>query len=74
LCCCLFFFFFFCDLQYSLTKSEVETRTLWIAVWHHDTFGRNDFLGEVNVPLDYYEFSETPNFAWHRLQERVSKR
>ena len=42
-----------------------------MTVWHNDTFGRNDFLGEVTVPLDYYEFKDASP-KWYKLQERVS--
>ena len=57
-------------MQYHISKSELESRTLWVTVWHNDTFGRNDFLGEVKVALDYHEFKDaTPQ--WHKLQERV---
>ena len=40
-------------------------------MWHNDTFGRNDFLGEVTVAMDDYSFSNTSP-KWHTLQERVS--
>ena len=59
-----------CAVQYHLTKSELETRTLWVTVWNNDTFGRNDFLGEVTIPLDYYQFND-PAPRWHKLQDRV---
>ena len=58
--------------QYHIGKSELETRTLWVTVWHNDTFGRNDFLGEVTVPLDYYEFKDASP-KWYQLQERVRR-
>lgn len=57
--------------QYTITKSELETRTLWITVWNSGTLGRNEFLGEVNIPLDYYQFNDTSP-RWHKLQDRVS--
>ena len=41
-----------------------------MTVWHNDTFGRNDFLGEVTLPLDYYEFGDSSD-QWYKLQERV---
>lgn len=56
-------------LRYQLTKSEIETRTLWLTVWHNDTFGRNDFLGEVTLPLDYHSFDDVSP-KWYRLQDR----
>jgi len=53
-------------------KSELETRTLNVMVWNNDRFGRNDFLGEVNIPLDYYPF-DNPTPIWHKLQDRVRR-
>jgi len=39
-------------------------------VWNSDRFGRNDFLGEVVIPLGYFSFeSQTP--SWHKLKDRV---
>jgi len=40
-------------------------------VWNSDKFGRNDFLGEVNVTFDHHSFDDpTPKF--YKLQDRVS--
>ncbi|XP_064628032.1 synaptotagmin-like protein 4 isoform X9 [Lineus longissimus] len=61
------------QIRYTLCKSELESRTLWISVWHNDTFGRNAFLGEVLMPMDYYEFQD-PTPEWHQLQERPRER
>lgn len=57
-------------MKYQIMKSELETRTLSVMVWNNDRFGRNDFLGEVNIPLDYYPF-DNPTPIWHKLQDRV---
>ncbi|NXE24334.1 SYTL4 protein, partial [Ardeotis kori] len=43
-------------LKYEINKSLLLTRTLQFSVWHHDRFGRNTFLGEVEVPLDTWNF------------------
>ena len=48
----------------------MEKRTLWVSVWHSDMFGRNDFLGEVMIPLEGQVFDE-PSPKWFALQERV---
>lgn len=52
------------------------TRTLWLAMWNHDTFGHNDFLGEVMLPLETYQESgfswDDPSPNWYPLHERVS--
>lgn len=37
---------------FSISRSQVLTRSLQLSVWHHDRLGRNAFLGEVEVPLD----------------------
>ncbi|KAL4232833.1 Sytl5p [Mactra antiquata] len=57
-------------LKYSITKSELENRTLWVTVWHNDRFGRNAFLGEVTINFDYFKF-EDPFPKWYILQERM---
>lgn len=37
----------------------LRTQTLILSVWHHDTFGRNSFLGEVDVDLSKWDFDHT---------------
>ncbi|KAK9393538.1 synaptotagmin-like 4 [Crotalus adamanteus] len=43
-------------LKYEIQKSLLLTRILQFSVWHHDRFGRNHFLGEVDVPMDAWNF------------------
>ncbi|XP_066456053.1 synaptotagmin-like protein 5 isoform X2 [Eleutherodactylus coqui] len=43
-------------LKYVISHTQLETRTLQLSVWHNDRFGRNSFLGEVNIPLDTWNF------------------
>ena len=50
--------------------NEVERRTMWISVWHSDMFGRNDFLGEVMMPMTGQVFDD-PSSKWYSLQDRV---
>lgn len=50
----------------------LENRTLWLSVWHSDMFGRNDFLGEVLMPLENKVFDD-PLPKFYTLQERVIK-
>ncbi|XP_023215061.1 uncharacterized protein LOC111617926 [Centruroides sculpturatus] len=57
-------------LKFPMTISELETRTLWLSIWHSDMFGRNDFLGEVMLPLGYEVF-DNPGLRWYPLQERL---
>ena len=57
--------------QFTTPLSDLENRTLWLTVWHSDMFGRNDFLGEVTLPLAGRIFDD-PTPHWYQLQERVS--
>lgn len=57
-------------LKFFVTISELETRTLWLTVWHSDMFGRNEFLGEVTLPMGY-EAWEDPSPKWYTLQEKL---
>ncbi|XP_030064743.1 synaptotagmin-like protein 4 [Microcaecilia unicolor] len=43
-------------LKYGIPESQLATRTVQLSVWHHDRFGRNIFLGEVELPLDSWNF------------------
>ncbi|CAD1471768.1 unnamed protein product [Heterotrigona itama] len=56
--------------QFHMSLSGLETRTLWLTVWHSDMFGRNDFLGEVRMPLENKIFDD-PTPKWYPLQERT---
>ncbi|XP_019617297.1 PREDICTED: synaptotagmin-like protein 4 isoform X2 [Branchiostoma belcheri] len=57
-------------LKYSISPSELETRTLWASVWHNDMFGRNTFLGEVHLPLDNWDWDDR-QARWYQLQQPV---
>ena len=56
--------------QFVMPRGEVERRTMWISVWHSDMFGRNDFLGEVMMPMAGQVFDD-PAARWCSLQDRV---
>lgn len=58
-------------LKFHMSISSLESRTLWLTVWHSDMFGRNDFLGEVLINLQGKLF-DNPQPQWYQLQERVS--
>lgn len=58
-------------LKFYMSLSSLESRTLWLTVWHSDMFGRNDFLGEVTINLQGRVF-DNPQPQWYLLQERVS--
>ncbi|XP_051167427.1 uncharacterized protein LOC127285450 isoform X2 [Leptopilina boulardi] len=57
-------------LKFHMSLNGLETRTLWLTVWHSDMFGRNDFLGEVRMPLENKIFDD-PRPQWYPLQERT---
>ncbi|RMC22012.1 hypothetical protein DUI87_02883 [Hirundo rustica rustica] len=42
--------------KYEINKALLLTRMLQFLVWHHDSFGRNTFLGEVEVPQYAWNF------------------
>lgn len=50
----------------------LRTQTLILSVWHHDTFGRNSFLGEVDIDLTTWDFDHT-QMNYLALKARVRK-
>ncbi|XP_033182223.1 synaptotagmin-like protein 2 isoform X5 [Anabas testudineus] len=46
-------------LRFTVQMDVLKTQKLNISVWHNDTFGRNSFLGEVNLDLSEWDFSNT---------------
>ncbi|XP_028839466.1 synaptotagmin-like protein 2 isoform X2 [Denticeps clupeoides] len=46
-------------LKYKIAMETLKTQTLNLSVWHNDTFGRNSFLGEVDIDLSKWSFSNT---------------
>ncbi|XP_051933403.1 synaptotagmin-like protein 2 isoform X2 [Hippocampus zosterae] len=46
-------------LRYHVSSEYLRTQTLVLSVWHHDTFGRNNFLGEVDTDLSKWDFDHT---------------
>ncbi|XP_027492034.1 synaptotagmin-like protein 5 isoform X3 [Corapipo altera] len=57
-------------LKYVISHTQLETRTLQLSVWHYDRFGRNSFLGEVEIPFDSWNF-ENQGDEWFVLQPKV---
>ncbi|XP_074670675.1 synaptotagmin-like protein 5 isoform X4 [Strix aluco] len=57
-------------LKYVISHTQLETRTLQLSVWHYDRFGHNSFLGEVEIPLDSWNF-ENQGDEWFVLQPKV---
>ncbi|XP_029386136.1 synaptotagmin-like protein 5 isoform X5 [Echeneis naucrates] len=58
------------NLRYVISHSQLETRTLQVSVWHHDRFGHNSFLGEVELTFDSWEFDSQLE-EWYSLQPKV---
>ncbi|XP_059998731.1 synaptotagmin-like protein 1 isoform X3 [Lagenorhynchus albirostris] len=56
-------------LWYSIPQAELRGRVLSLSVWHRESLGRNIFLGEVEVPLDTWDWDSEP--TWLPLQPRV---
>lgn len=56
--------------QYKMEKDELQSRVLNASVWHHDTLGRNLFLGEVEIALSTWDWGNTQP-EWFNLQPRV---
>ncbi|KAI4544649.1 hypothetical protein MG293_004915 [Ovis ammon polii] len=52
-----------------ILRTELRGRVLSLSVWHHESLGRNIFLGEVEVPLDTWDWDSEP--TWLPLQPRV---
>ncbi|XP_072451059.1 synaptotagmin-like protein 4 [Chiloscyllium punctatum] len=44
-------------LRYDIAELQLIMRTLQLSVWHYDRFGRNTFLGEVDLSLDIWNFN-----------------
>uniref|UniRef100_A0A8C5ACE9 Synaptotagmin like 5 n=1 Tax=Gadus morhua TaxID=8049 RepID=A0A8C5ACE9_GADMO len=58
------------NLRYTISHSQLETRTLQLSVWHHDRFRHNSFLGEVELTFDSWEFDSNIE-EWYALQPKV---
>ncbi|KAL4707915.1 hypothetical protein ACJJTC_013706 [Scirpophaga incertulas] len=59
-------------LSFIQPLASLSSRTLWLSAWHADMFGRNDFLGEVTLPLADVVFDD-PAPTWHKLHERTEQ-
>ncbi|XP_054649633.1 synaptotagmin-like protein 2 isoform X2 [Dunckerocampus dactyliophorus] len=46
-------------LRYRVDMDYLRTQMLVLSVWHNDTFGRNSFLGEVDVDLSKWNCDHT---------------
>uniref|UniRef100_UPI00398EF009 synaptotagmin-like protein 5 isoform X2 n=1 Tax=Pristiophorus japonicus TaxID=55135 RepID=UPI00398EF009 len=57
-------------LKYVISHTQLETRTLQLSVWHYDRFGRNSFLGEVELPFDAWDLEKQIE-EWFLLQPKM---
>ncbi|XP_040195998.1 synaptotagmin-like protein 2 isoform X2 [Rana temporaria] len=57
-------------LRYKIPKQSLLAQALNLSVWHHDALGRNSFLGEVNVNLGTWDWSDTQR-KWYQLEART---
>ncbi|XP_035770707.1 synaptotagmin-like protein 2 [Neolamprologus brichardi] len=58
-------------LTFKVTMPELKTQSLSVSVWHDSSFGRNQFLGDVNLNLLEWDFSNT-QMNEYALKTRVS--
>uniref|UniRef100_UPI0037E888C8 synaptotagmin-like protein 2 isoform X6 n=1 Tax=Semicossyphus pulcher TaxID=241346 RepID=UPI0037E888C8 len=58
-------------LRFKILMEVLKTQNLNISVWHNDTFGRNSFLGDVDLDLSEWDFSNT-QINEYALKARVS--
>ncbi|KFO71432.1 Synaptotagmin-like 2 [Cuculus canorus] len=61
-------------LRYKIEKGLLKNQSLNISVWHNDTFGRNSFLGEVELDLGTWDWNDKSNkqINWFPLKPRSS--
>ncbi|XP_068786706.1 synaptotagmin-like protein 2 isoform X2 [Struthio camelus] len=61
-------------LRYKIEKAVLKNQRLNISVWHNDTFGRNSFLGEVELDLGTWDWNDKTNkqINWFPLKPRAS--
>ena len=58
-------------LQYDVEEAKLPSRTLWFSVWDWDRLGKNEFLGEVMIPLSTIDLKNCRNQVY-ALQDSVS--
>ncbi|XP_071195489.1 synaptotagmin-like protein 2 isoform X12 [Salvelinus alpinus] len=58
-------------LRFKVAMETLKTQALNVSVWHNDNFGRNSFLGEVDLDLSEWDFSNT-QMNDYALNARIS--
>ncbi|XP_051520285.1 synaptotagmin-like protein 1 isoform X1 [Myxocyprinus asiaticus] len=57
-------------MKYKVHRLDLQARVLSMSVWHMERMRRNVFLGEVEVRLGQWDWSQSQP-TWHTLQPRV---
>ncbi|XP_078268135.1 uncharacterized protein LOC144600419 [Rhinoraja longicauda] len=57
-------------LKYKIEKSVLLIQKLNLSIWHNDTLGRNSFLGEVDLDLASWDWSNR-ELNWYLLKSRI---
>ncbi|KAK7138650.1 hypothetical protein R3I93_015930 [Phoxinus phoxinus] len=57
-------------MKYKVRRLDLQARVLSVSVWHLERLRRNLFLGEVEVRLGLWDWSQSQP-TWHNLQPRV---
>lgn len=60
-------------LRYKIDKTLLVYQRLNVSVWHNDIFGRNSFLGEVELDLGSWDWDDRQNkqMNWYPLKPRT---
>ncbi|KAF7251161.1 Synaptotagmin-like protein 2 [Varanus komodoensis] len=60
-------------LRYKVDKVFLASQKLNVSVWHNDTFGRNSFLGEVELDLADWDWNDRQKkqMNWYPLKPRT---
>nr|XP_034970424.1 synaptotagmin-like protein 2 isoform X2 [Zootoca vivipara] len=60
-------------LRYKVDRALLASQRLNVSVWHNDTFGRNSFLGEVELDLGEWDWGDRQNkqMIWYPLKPRT---
>ncbi|GCC24234.1 hypothetical protein chiPu_0002634 [Chiloscyllium punctatum] len=60
-------------LRYNIERSQLDSRTLQVSVWHCTMLNRKVFLGELLIPFGDWKFEEniTQSYNWYHLQDKI---
>lgn len=66
-----FVLFFLNHCQIKVEQDDLSCRTLWLSVWDWDKFGRNQFLGQLQLSLSSLDLTNKADH-WYTLTDEVS--